>query len=46
LPRSALRPAVQQATSRGLLDWHDGIWQPTALGHRFLNDLQALFLPG
>ena len=45
LPRSALRPAVQQAASRGLLSWHDGIWQPTALGHRFLNDLQALFLP-
>ena len=23
----------------------DGVWQPTALGFRFLNDLQARFLP-
>ena len=32
------------AQSRGLLEARAGGWQPTALGRRFLNDLQASFL--
>ena len=34
------------AATRGLLAPTPGGWRPTALGTRFLNDLQALFLPG
>jgi oxygen-independent coproporphyrinogen-3 oxidase len=37
---------VAAAESRGLLREHaPGRWVPTPLGRRFLNDLQALFLP-
>ncbi|MGH8495664.1 MAG: radical SAM family heme chaperone HemW [Gammaproteobacteria bacterium] len=37
--------ALQTARARGLLSRRaDGGWQPTALGSRFLNDLQAMFL--
>jgi len=45
LPRSVLATALDQATARGLLATHGDLWRPTALGRRFLNDLQALFLP-
>ena len=45
LPRSVLATALDQATGRGLLARHGDLWRPTALGRRFLNDLQALFLP-
>jgi oxygen-independent coproporphyrinogen-3 oxidase len=36
---------IQEVQLRGLLQVHTGGWRPTALGRRFLNDLQAAFLP-
>jgi putative oxygen-independent coproporphyrinogen III oxidase len=46
LARGTLDRPVSEAVSRGLLAARsDGGWQPTALGSRFLNDLQRLFLP-
>jgi putative oxygen-independent coproporphyrinogen III oxidase len=42
---AAVEPALEAARSRGLLaEVADG-WRPTEQGLRFLNDLQALFLP-
>ena len=38
-------PDRSRPLARGLLERSDGRWRPTALGRRFLNDLQALFLP-
>jgi len=40
-----LQGRLELATTRGLLERCGSRWQPTALGRRFLNDLQALFLP-
>ncbi len=37
--------ALDQAQQRGLLSLSDDRYVPTPLGMRFLNDLQALFLP-
>lgn len=37
-----MQPALQQGLAERR---NDGGWRPTALGLRFLNDLQALFLP-
>ncbi|MEM9172091.1 MAG: radical SAM family heme chaperone HemW [Pseudomonadota bacterium] len=38
--------ALQQAEQRQLLQRsQDEVWQPTSTGRRFLNDLQAIFLP-
>ncbi len=40
-------PKLQQAQQKGLLTSHDDkqeIWQVTSNGHRFLNDLLAIFL--
>jgi oxygen-independent coproporphyrinogen-3 oxidase len=45
LPRSALEGGCRAARERGLLDQAGERWIPTPLGRRFLNDLQALFLP-
>jgi len=46
LPWSAIAPAIERAEARGLLMLGpNGRWVPTELGFRFLNDLQALFLP-
>ena len=45
LPRERVLPGLERAASRGLmLPSGDQIWRPTALGRRFLNDLQAVFL--
>ena len=44
LPASTLRPALQRAQQRGLLDVDADHVRPTELGMRFLNDLQAIFL--
>jgi len=45
LSPSDLAAAAAAALSRGLMQRDDaGIWCPTALGRRFLNDLQAEFL--
>jgi len=35
---------IERARDRGLLQERPGGWQPTELGRRFLNDLQASFL--
>ncbi|HET9693076.1 MAG TPA: YggW family oxidoreductase, partial [Steroidobacteraceae bacterium] len=46
LPIEAMTGPLDEARRRGLLLGEPGDWRPTALGLRFLNDLQALFLPG
>ena len=44
---SELEDAMRPASDRGLVVRESSTrWQPTALGRRFLNDLQASFLPG
>ncbi len=45
LPISAAARAIAEATRKGLLEPDPTILKPTPLGRRFLNDLQALFLP-
>ncbi|HEX9208822.1 MAG TPA: radical SAM family heme chaperone HemW [Steroidobacteraceae bacterium] len=44
-PASVLAQPLARALERGLLEGDGARWRPTALGRRFLNDLQALFLP-
>lgn len=44
LPASAMEAELQRAEQRGLLARTSGRWVPTALGRRFLSDLQAGFL--
>jgi oxygen-independent coproporphyrinogen-3 oxidase len=45
-PIALIAPALDDAVGRGLLEATDGEgWRPTALGLRFLNDLQEMFLP-
>jgi putative oxygen-independent coproporphyrinogen III oxidase len=47
LPADFARPGLEDGRNRGWLTSPDGAWwRPTALGGRFLNDVQALFLPG
>jgi len=46
LPRSALDAGLAAAQAKGLLVRQGRHWQPSELGWRFLNDLQALFLAG
>lgn len=46
LSRSALDAGLALALSKGLLLRQGEHWQPSELGWRFLNDLQALFLAG
>ena len=46
LPRSAIANPLGHARARGLMECLPGEhWIPTPQGRRFLNDLQALFLP-
>jgi oxygen-independent coproporphyrinogen-3 oxidase len=45
LSADVLAEPVERAKQRGLLAGDGTRWYPTALGRRFLNDLQALFLP-
>jgi oxygen-independent coproporphyrinogen-3 oxidase len=45
LPVTVLEEPVERARARGLLERVDGRWRATALGRRFLNDLQEQFLP-
>jgi oxygen-independent coproporphyrinogen-3 oxidase len=46
-PWSAIAGTVATAAKKGLLAaTSGGRWAPTELGARFLNDLQAMFLPG
>ena len=44
LPLSVLSNALNEACQKGLLDENPKYLKPTALGLRYLNDLQALFL--
>lgn len=44
LPIAQIDDALGRAAQRGLLEASPAGWRPTELGHRFLNDLQALFL--
>jgi len=45
LPPSAIQAALTEAERRGLMTVDHATWRPTALGARFLSDLQAIFLP-
>lgn len=46
LPASALKTRLEALRRRGLVEAPGkGRWRPTSLGRRFLNDLQAAFLP-
>lgn len=46
LPFATVESRMQEARERGLIEQRDGgNWRPTAHGLRFLNDLQASFLP-
>jgi oxygen-independent coproporphyrinogen-3 oxidase len=45
LPLSGIAPALERAGERGLLERSGERWRPTELGRKFLNDLQASFLP-
>jgi oxygen-independent coproporphyrinogen-3 oxidase len=44
-PLARLRRELDEGERRGLLDSDHRRLRPTALGRRFLNDLQAIFLP-
>ena len=45
-PIEELRARLEDAARRKLLEsMETGVWRPTELGLRFLNDLQGLFLP-
>ncbi len=45
LPVSSVASALTRAGERGLLERSGEGWRPTELGRKFLNDLQAIFLP-
>lgn len=45
LPIGEVEAEISQAVARGLLEATAEGWRPTPTGLRFLNDLQALFLP-
>ena len=44
LTAEQLMPYLQKAKKKQLIDEQDGLWQVSPLGHRYLNDLLALFL--
>jgi len=46
LHRQAAQKGIEAAKSKGLLVERDCLLVPTDLGWRFINDIQALFLPG
>ena len=45
IPLSTMAPMITRATAKGLLSPDPLVLKPTPLGRRFLNDLQAMFLP-
>jgi putative oxygen-independent coproporphyrinogen III oxidase len=45
LPIGTIDRSLELAQQRGLLDVDDAAIRPTALGRRFLSDLQSIFLP-
>jgi putative oxygen-independent coproporphyrinogen III oxidase len=44
-PATDILANLERLEQRQLMDLSNGVWRPTALGLRFLNDLQAAFLP-
>ena len=44
LPLHTIASALETGSKKGLLDENPAVLRPTALGLRYLNDLQALFL--
>jgi putative oxygen-independent coproporphyrinogen III oxidase len=44
-PLAIVGRGLEAAATRGLIDADPAVIRPTALGRRFLNELQALFLP-
>lgn len=42
---SLIAEAIEVARADGLMEYCDEVWRPTVSGFRFLNDLQARFLP-
>jgi oxygen-independent coproporphyrinogen-3 oxidase len=45
LPLDSVEPALERAAGKGLIERTAEHVRPTETGRRFLNDLQALFLP-
>ena len=45
LDASAVEPGLHSALARGLVEFAEPRWRASGLGRRFLNDLQAGFLP-
>jgi oxygen-independent coproporphyrinogen-3 oxidase len=45
LAASAVQPVLARLSGRGLIGEAGGSWRPTEVGFRFLNELQAEFLP-
>lgn len=45
LPAEVLLPTLESLQARGLVEEIDGRIRPSSLGSRFLNDVQAAFLP-
>jgi putative oxygen-independent coproporphyrinogen III oxidase len=45
LDASAVEPGLRSAMARGLIEFAEPRWRASGLGRRFLNDLQAGFLP-
>jgi len=45
LDASAVEPGLRAGVARGLVEFAEPRWRASELGRRFLNDLQAGFLP-
>jgi oxygen-independent coproporphyrinogen-3 oxidase len=45
LDASAIEPGLREGLARGLVEFAEPRWRASGLGRRFLNDLQASFLP-
>jgi putative oxygen-independent coproporphyrinogen III oxidase len=45
LSMETIRPTIESLEARGLFARGDGVLRPTEFGFRFLNDVQAAFLP-
>jgi oxygen-independent coproporphyrinogen-3 oxidase len=45
LGAGTVEPRLRAALERGLLEFEPPRWRASGLGRRFLNDLQAAFLP-
>lgn len=45
-PLSDLQKPLKEALAKGLIESQPGVFKPSGLGFRFLNDVQSLFLSG